>query len=349
MPPGMPPRELPCPPSLPVFPLLGNSRVPNLVGQPISSGSDEPPVDSFHQTTQSKHPPQSCFMTKLSTTSQHRHCPLLDRPGPTRVLDVAPTPWEVRECLRTGFVYLANPPAQARFTDEFAWEVTHAEESSRRRREEPLLYAASRAAKLIRQRWLKRDKLVGILADIVCRQSHGPIRLVDIGCADGDLFRRLVVRLPSEVMERLEPIGIEISTQLAARANRRLGMYHGFCLHASGIEGLRTLPRDYVGLVILSCVLEHELDPVPLLAACRERLAPDGFIVVKVPNYACLGRQLRGRRWCGYRWPDHVNYFTPRSLAATAERAGLRVARMDLQDRSPLSDSLYAVLAQISH
>ena len=53
---------------------------------------------------------------------------------------------------------------------------------------------------------------------------------------------------------------------------------------------------------------------------------------------------MRGRRWCGYRWPDHVNYFTPRTLAATAERAGLAVTRMGLLDRSPLSDSLYAVL-----
>jgi len=32
--------------------------------------------------------------------------------------------------------------------------------------------------------------------------------------------------------------------------------------------------------------------------------------------YACLARQLRGRRWCGYRWPDHVNYFTPETLGS---------------------------------
>ena len=161
-----------------------------------------------------------------------------------------------------------------------------------------------------------------------------------------DLFRRLVNLLPAAVVERLEPVGIEISTQLAARADRRLRMYGGRCIHAAGIEGLRELARNSVRLVILSCVLEHELDPVPLLAACRERLSHDGVVVIKVPNYACLARRLRGRRWCGYRWPDHVNYFTPQSLAAMADRAGLRVARMGLRDRSPLSDSLYAILAR---
>lgn len=273
-----------------------------------------------------------------------RHCPLLRRPGPSRRLDVAPNPWDVRECLETGLVFLANPPAQERFMEEFAWQVTHAEESLRRRRQEPVVAALSRAVKRFRQRWLKRDKLVGIVRGIACRRPAGPIRLVDIGCADGGLFGRLIDRLPGSVAERIEPVGIEISTQLAARADARLRRHGGRCLHAAGVAGLRQLPPASVDVVILSCVLEHELDPVPLLDGCRGRLAPDGAVVVKVPNYDCFARRLRGPRWCGYRWPDHVNYFTPRSLTATASQAGLRVTRMGGLDRSPLSDSLYAVL-----
>jgi len=273
-----------------------------------------------------------------------RHSPLLDRPGPTRRLAVAPPPWDVRECLETGIVFLANPPEQERFQDEFAWEVTHAEESARRQREEPLVYAVSRAFKAVRARWLKRDKLVGIVGEIARRRACGPVRLVDIGCSDAGLFGRLIARLPPALAARVEPLGIEISTQLAAVANERLRRHGGRCIHAAGIEGLRTLPEASVDVVILSCVLEHELEPATLLSGCRDRLAGDGAVVVKVPNYACLARRFRGRRWCGYRWPDHVNYFTPRTLAATAGRAGLRVVRMGLGDRSPLSDSLYAVL-----
>jgi SAM-dependent methyltransferase len=276
----------------------------------------------------------------------HRHCPLLGRAGSSRRLDVAPWPWDVRECLETGLVYLANPPAQERFKDEFAWEVTHAEESARRQRNEPLVYALSRALKSIRHRWLKRDKLVRLVRRIACRRPAGGIRLVDIGCSDGGLFQRLAALLPAAVAERIEPVGIEISTRLAAQADTRLRTHGGRCIHASGVDGLQALPAASIDVVILSCVLEHELDPVPLLAGCRARLATDGVVVVKVPNYACLARRLRGRRWCGYRWPDHVNYFTPRTLAATAARAGLRVVRMGLFDRSPLSDSLYAVLGR---
>lgn len=41
---------------------------------------------------------------------------------------------------------------------------------------------------------------------------------------------------------------------------------------------------------------------------------------------------------------DHVNYFTAQTLASMAQAAGLEAVRMGLFDRSPLSDSLYAVL-----
>ena len=131
-----------------------------------------------------------------------RHCPLLATEGATRRLDAAPLPWDLRECLETGLIYLANPPRQEMFQEEFAWEVTHAEESARRRREEPLVHAASRALKTFRHRWLGRDKLVGIVEGIARGRPSGPIRLVDIGCSDGGLFARLVARLPSAVADR---------------------------------------------------------------------------------------------------------------------------------------------------
>ena len=99
-----------------------------------------------------------------------------------------------------------------------------------------------------------------------------------------------------------------------------------------------------VDVIVLSSFLEHEAAPLPLLRHCRAALQPGGFVLVKVPNHASWNRHLRGPRWCGYRWPDHVNYFTPATLRAMAERADLTVARMSWHDRFALSDSLYAVL-----
>ncbi|MFM7207756.1 MAG: class I SAM-dependent methyltransferase [Planctomycetaceae bacterium] len=283
-------------------------------------------------------------------TPQPRPCPLLERESRSTLLRDAPPPWELRRCAETGFVYLANPPAQDLFRDEYAWEVTHERESRRRRRREPVLYALSGAAKAWRQRFLKRDKVAVLARNLVrdAARSGGAttIRIVDVGCAEGTLAMRIADRLPRSVAGRVEPIGIEISTHLARIADLSLRSRGGRCVHGTGIDGLEEIERCSVQLVVLSCILEHEISPLPLLRRCRERLTVDGRIIIKVPNHACVGRRLRGSRWCGYRWPDHVNYFTPRTLAATARAAGLKVVRMNAFDRWPLSDSLYAVLGR---
>jgi hypothetical protein len=276
-----------------------------------------------------------------------RFCPLLERDAPSSPLAGAPAPWDLRRCEATGFVYLANPPAQERFSDEFAWEVTHEQEALRRQRREPILHALSGALKTFRQRFLKRDKTAAIirrlLRDAAAMQA-GPIRLIDVGCAKASLCVRVADRLPRTIAGRFEPIGIEISNYLARLAHLALRGRGGRCFHGTALDGLASVAPGSAHVIVLSCILEHEISPLPLLRRCRERLAADGRIVVKVPNYACVGRWLRGSRWCGYRWPDHVNYFTPATLTAMARAAGLEVVRMNAFDASPLSDSLYAVL-----
>jgi SAM-dependent methyltransferase len=198
--------------------------------------------------------------------------------------------------------------------------------------------------KTFRRRVLKRDKVAVLGRRIASSFGTGPIRVVDVGCAEGTLIERIVAGMPETVAGRVEPIGIEISTHLASVAERTLSRRGGRCIHATGIEGLAMIEPASVHLIVLSCILEHEIEPLTLLRRCRDRLAADGRVIVKVPNFNCLGRLLRGRKWCGFRWPDHVNYFTATTLASMAGSAGFNDVRMGLFDRSPLSDSLYAVL-----
>jgi len=278
--------------------------------------------------------------------SVDRPCPLAERPTPTDRLTAAPPPWDLRRCRETGFVYLANPPRQEAYREAFAWQETFRAERLRRHEREPVISSASRAFKHVRHHWLRRDRVVAIARGIVLGDAADPFRLVDVGCAAGKLLRRLVESLPEAAARRLQPIGVEISTGLVAKADDLLGRFGGHCLHAAGAEALEAMEPESVRLVVLSCVLEHELRPLDLLRGCRRALVSGGRVIVKVPNHDCIGRRLRGPRWCGYRWPDHVNYFTPETLAGMADRAGLKVERMNLSDRWPLSDSLYAILAR---
>ena len=275
-----------------------------------------------------------------------RVCPLLEREGASAVLPYAPAPWVLRRCLETGFVFLENPPRYDSLRQDYAWEVTSRHQSESRRASEPLLHALSGAFKALRRRLLRRHRILDLARACLRQAPPGPVRLLDIGCGWGGLLKDLIESLPPELARRCAPHGLEISAELSRVSHAVLEPLGGSCVNDNALDGLARFPEGHFSLVIMSSFLEHEMNPLPLLRRCRERLRPGGRIIVKVPNFGSLNRWLRGARWCGFRWPDHVNHFTPRTLRAMARRAGLEVERMNFLDRHPLSDNMYAVVGK---
>lgn len=273
-----------------------------------------------------------------------RNCPLLDEPTEAIDLPYAPAPWLLKQCTQSGMVYLANPPAYEELDQNFAYEVTFERETQARRQAEPIRYAFSTALKRIRGRLLKRNKTLRILRELVMASPSARVNVLDVGCGWGELLERLFQSMPLELASRCAPHGIEISRELAKLSDERLRAVGGRCVHASARDGIVQFDEQYFDVIVMASYLEHEADPLAVLRNCKTRLKTNGTILIKVPNYACLNRKLRGPKWCGFRWPDHVNYFTPETLSAIVDKAGLRVVRMSLFDRNPLSDNMYAVV-----
>jgi SAM-dependent methyltransferase len=152
---------------------------------------------------------------------------------------------------------------------------------------------------------------------------------LDVGCSYGWLLER--------VQEAgFQAIGLEPSSAAAIEA-RTNG------LHV--VEGFfpDDLPADVSPAVIsFMDVLEHLPDPVAALQAAKQQLAPNGIVVVQVPDQACLLYQLaeamcrvtRGRSsfalrrlWLvGFDFP-HRYYFTQKTLQTAMNAAGLQVLR----------------------
>lgn len=80
-------------------------------------------------------------------------------------------------------------------------------------------------------------------------------------------------------------------------------------------------------LVWLNNVLEHVADPVSLSIALRQIIAPEGMLVVTVPNDGSAYQEdlfkcgdIPNRFWIAI--PDHLTYFTRESLTRTVEATG---------------------------
>lgn len=280
-----------------------------------------------------------------------RVSPMLEREGPSETLDFAPEPWVLRHCLETGIVFLENPPDYEAFVEDFAWEVTSEKTSEERRQAEPVLYAVSTMAKRFRSKVLKRHKIktltLSIIREICRRDGNDDIRLLDIGCGWGGLLTSVLDDLKPEQRKRCVPFGIELSKGLAKISTEKFNkLQGGRCINDTALDGIAGFEKDFFDIIIMSSFLEHEINPLPLLRRCHERMKPGGVVVIKVPNYASVNRSVRGHKWAGFRWPDHVNYFTPETLRKMAAKAGFRIKRMTLADRFPLSDSMYAVLVK---
>jgi 2-polyprenyl-3-methyl-5-hydroxy-6-metoxy-1,4-benzoquinol methylase len=81
-------------------------------------------------------------------------------------------------------------------------------------------------------------------------------------------------------------------------------------------------------VIWLDNVLEHVLDPLHLLQACKKLLHSGGVVIIEVPNdFSVLQEHLLNRGDIISRFwvvvPDHISYFNQEGLTALAKDAGL--------------------------
>ena len=239
--------------------------------------------------------------------------------------------WPIKACTACQFVYLETAPVYERLSEEFAWEKTSAAETGRRFSEEPIRQSVSKALKALRRRFLKRDKLGWLI-----RHYLQAGNVLDIGCASGGIMKKLdMIYIP---------YGVEISKTLAMHAHAVATARGGYVIHDNAVSGLAQFPEAHFTGIVMSAFLEHEVQPRALLSEAFRSLKAGGRCIIKVPNFASLNRIVRGKKWCGFRLPDHVNYFTPANLTAMCQAVGFEIKKFGIADQLPISDNMWIVI-----
>lgn len=148
---------------------------------------------------------------------------------------------------------------------------------------------------------------------------------------------------PGSVLDVGIPFRVEISEALSREADTRMRAGLGRAIHAPAVEGVREFPDRYFTGILLRSFLEHEKQPKELLEQCSRVLALGDAIYVRVPNFGSPNRRMVGAKRCGFRYRDHVNYFTTKSLGTTAGDCELKLKLLDPL-RLPPDDNINAVL-----
>jgi SAM-dependent methyltransferase len=237
--------------------------------------------------------------------------------------------WQVVECASCRFVFLQNPPVYERMVEEFAWEKTKVVEKERRNESRPVVMQIDRSTRWRLGAFKQKRK------DLY-RSLFKQGRVLDVGCGGG-----------RNIPKPFVPYGIEISKALYEKAEAKLAKRGGQAIHGAAAEIITTFSDGYFTGVVLSSVVEHELRPKQLLTHVARVLEKDGKAFIRVPNFGSLNRVIAGGHWCGIRHPDHVNYFTTKSLRSMAAEAGLAVQLLN-PVRTPFDDNINAVLTPMA-
>jgi 2-polyprenyl-3-methyl-5-hydroxy-6-metoxy-1,4-benzoquinol methylase len=150
----------------------------------------------------------------------------------------------------------------------------------------------------------------------ICGKGNGQ-RLLDVGCARGHLSAALA-------QEGWQVTGIEYDAADAALA-KDAGIN---VIVGTAEESMDSLTEKF-DVIVFADVLEHFVHPADVLAKARALLAPNGRIVISIPNVAHLSVRLQ-LLMGSFTYTDrgildrtHLHFYTKKTLKEMIANAGL--------------------------
>lgn len=136
-------------------------------------------------------------------------------------------------------------------------------------------------------------------------------RLIELGCAYGFFL--------DEASRDFEVTGVEISDHARGVAQRR-----GLHVAREATPELLAERGPFDAAVMLD-VLEHMEDPGEMLDRLHGAMRSGGQLLLTTGDYGSLLARAMGRRWRLMTPPQHLWFFSPRTVTALLERHGFRV------------------------
>lgn len=201
---------------------------------------------------------------------------------------------------------------------------------------DPLLLDRSLAHVEAVDRWLGGARALRPHLDTLADEGR-PLRVLDVGTGDGEVFRRVTNRLARQGSSVLA-VGLDAHPEILAAARRRGGT--GDVVSLVRGDGLGLPFADSTFDVVVSTLTLHHFDAARAVEAVREmaRVARRRVLVCDLERSRLhhLGaRILAGTVWRGNAITRHdgptsvLRSFTASELETVGRRAGLRAVRVE--------------------
>lgn len=134
---------------------------------------------------------------------------------------------------------------------------------------------------------------------------------LDVGCGSGFILRSMGNLF-------MQAVGIEPSESSVKFATSILGLKvkHGVLADDS-------FPRASFDLITFFDVLEHVINPKPLLLTASKLLKPKGWVLITTGNLHSFSRTILGKYWRYFTPLQHLTYFHSDALMMILESCGL--------------------------
>ena len=165
------------------------------------------------------------------------------------------------------------------------------------------------------------QRLAEITAEFAPHRQNN--RLLDIGCGAGNL-------LQAARKHRWDAQGLEVSAG-AVKHVRGLGfeVFEGELQDAA-------FPSQHFDVITAVELLEHLVDPKPLLNEVARILRPGGLFWTTTPHARGLSGRLLGLKWRCVWPPEHLQLFSIRGLTKLLRDAGFRQLRIKTTGGNPI-------------
>ena len=139
-------------------------------------------------------------------------------------------------------------------------------------------------------------------------------KLLDVGCAEGFFLKT------AEKIYDVE--GIEISKYASVYAKKNLKLN----VKEATLQDFKTNTR--YDIITLWDVIEHLHNPIQQLRIINGLLKKEGVLVISTGDISSLSAKISGRKWHLMTPPQHLQFFSKKSLINAIERSGFSIEKI---------------------